>query len=153
AEIVKVTSAEELIEAAESEKAKIILVPEGTIDFRNFRKVTVCYQPCTVNTSESGGYKGYWNSSGTCPGAESTTKEIQQWERRIWVQSNKTIIGMGRGASLRGVMLYNRDNSNVIMRNLKIWDINPHIIEALDGVLLYGATKMWIDHCSFKWIS
>jgi|GEM_PF-1309403 len=128
---------------------KIILLKEGTYDFREFKTTKTCYVPCNATINA---YKGdYVDLGNNCPG---TVRDIQSWARLIWVGKDKSYIGMGRGASLRGASFYcNNGQSNMIFRNLKVWDINPHIIEAGDGISVNGAPKVWVDHCTFKWIS
>lgn len=151
--VVYVKTADELATEASSTGAKIIIVPEGLLDFRNNRDQSVCYQTCADKLT-NGGYNGDWITNGaTCPG---TTRTVKRWEKLIWVRSNKTIVGMGRGASLRGAAFYcnaGSPQSNFIFRNLKIWDVNPHIVEAGDAISLNAVVKLWVDHCSFKWVS
>nr|WP_315247071.1 sugar-binding protein [uncultured Flavobacterium sp.] len=128
---------------------RIILLKEGTYDFREYKNTNTCYVPCnsTLNT-----YKGdFVDLANNCPG---TVRTVQSWSRLVWVGKDKSYIGMGRGASLRGVSFYcNNGQSNMIFRNLKVWDVNPHIIEAGDGISVNGAPNVWVDHCTFKWIS
>jgi len=151
--VVVVKTAAELNTQMTSTGPKIILVPEGIMDLRESRDQSVCYQTCADKLT-NGGYNGNWITNGaTCPG---TTITVKRHEKLIWVKSNKTIIGMGRGASLRGAAFYSNSGSpqtNFIFRNLKIWDVNPHIVEAGDGISLNSVTKLWVDHCTFKWIS
>jgi len=147
--IVVVKTVSDLISQAQSNGAKIILVEEGAYDFRSYRDQQTCYVPCNSSLNT---YKGdFVDLANNCPG---TVRTVQRWDRRIGVRSDKTIIGMGRGVSLRGASFYTSNpTSNVIWRNLKIWDVNPHIIEAGDGITPNDATKVWVDHCTFKWIS
>ena len=61
------------------------------------------------------------------------SENLQQWENWITTKSNKSLIGMGRGANLRGAAIAVRTNEgsgNHIYRNLSIYDVNPHLIEA-----------------------
>jgi pectate lyase len=55
------------------------------------------------------------------------------------VNSNKTIIGAGAGATLDGIMLSMKGKSNIIIRNLTIKN-------ALDGIATRGTHHVWIDH-------
>jgi len=74
---------------------------------------------------------------------------------------NKTLIGMGRGANFRGasfVMRSHEGAKNQIYRNLAIYDVNPHLVEAGDGIEAVGSSSnhsanLWVDHISYKWIS
>ncbi len=64
----------------------------------------------------------------------------------VRVGSNTTIIGLGSNAKITGrqIDLINGVN-NIIIRNLTI-DSSGY----LDGIRLkYGATNVWIDHCTF----
>jgi pectate lyase len=74
-------------------------------------------------------------------------------ERTIAIRSNKTLVGLGRGTQLRGTTLEISDGSNVILRNLAMTHTNPELIEAGDGVSIRTSSDVWIDHCTFKWIS
>lgn len=65
------------------------------------------------------------------------------------VGSNKTVIGVGSNAAIRGKGLRLNDVSNVIVRNLTISDINPGIVFAGDGIAISRANRVWIDHNRF----
>jgi pectate lyase len=83
------------------------------------------------------------------------------WSNWITTKANKTLVGMGRGANLRGASIYMRSNEgakNQIYRNLGIYDVNPHLVEGGDGLSIVGGStnrtgKYWADHISYKWIS
>lgn len=147
--IVVITSKQQFLDHIQTAGKEILMIPEGTYDFREFRDQVVCNIPCnsTLPTYHGNATTGV----GNCQGTEKT---IQRWDKLIWIKGDKTIIGMGRGASLRGGSFYSGGGqSNIIFRNLKVWDVNPHIIEANDGIGGYGLTNLWVDHCTFKWIS
>ncbi len=74
-------------------------------------------------------------------------------ERKLPIASNKTIVGLGRGALVRGVSFELRSSDNVIVRNVALFDVNPDLIEAGDAFTLNKATNVWIDHCTTKAIS
>jgi pectate lyase len=74
-------------------------------------------------------------------------------ERRLHVASHKTIVGLGRGAQLRGVVFEVGASENVIVRNLALTDVNPTLIEAGDAISVAGAGRLWVDHVTFKNIS
>ena len=139
-QIVRVSNVNDLIRECNSGGAKIILVAEGVYDLRNHRNQLVCV---------SGGNNVVTGNCNT-----GVTRTVQRWDRRVSISSDKTIIGVGKGASLRGASFSTSNGiSNIIMRNLTIWDVNPHIIEAGDGISPNGSTNFWVDHCTFKWIS
>lgn len=66
------------------------------------------------------------------------------------VGSNKTLIGIGSGAAIRGkgIMLYG-NVSNIILRNFALTDINEGIVWGGDGITITGASGIWIDHNYF----
>lgn len=74
-------------------------------------------------------------------------------EISIKVGSNKTLRGLGSGATLQGVSLSIENQSNIIVQNLKISEINPDLVEAGDGLTINGSHHVWIDHCEFSMIS
>lgn len=65
------------------------------------------------------------------------------------VSSNKTLIGIGKDATLRGgVSVRGKDDamvSNVILRNLRVDGATTQV--DADAVQLYFAHHVWIDHC------
>lgn len=64
----------------------------------------------------------------------------------LLVGSNKTLLGVGAHAGLKGKGL-NLDNvSNVIIRNITISDINPGIIFGGDAVTISNSHHVWFDH-------
>lgn len=67
------------------------------------------------------------------------------------VGSNKTLIGIGNDATLRGKGLFIGDGvENVIVRNLTIDRLNPGIIFAGDAITINDASRVWIDHNRFN---
>lgn len=160
----------------QSSSAVTILVPEGTYDFRQFRDAateatnanrTWCKSSCSSSDKNSSNtfYRISFDGANTCSAFSGTTVvqsgEIQKWDNWITIKNNKSLIGMGRGANLRGASLNNRANEgagNNIFRNLAIYDVNPHLIEAGDGLEITGnagneVSNFWFDHISYKWIS
>jgi len=70
----------------------------------------------------------------------------------VYVRSNKSIIGKGPNATLVGNLNIQSGTSNVIIQNLNI--TNPHQEgdaqkDDNDGVTIFGARGIWIDHCAF----
>ena len=164
----------------QSGDAVTILVPEGTYDFRRFRNAvteaksksrTWCKKTCDEKNSVTGKTNTFYritfkanscadlNESGVQIVQES--ENLQQWENWITTKPNKSLVGMGRGANLRGASIAIRSNEgsyNHIYRNLAIYDVNPHLIEGGDGLETVGTAsahvkKFWADHISYKWIS
>ena len=68
----------------------------------------------------------------------------------LLVGSNKTLVGLGNDAALRGKGLFiGHGASNVVVRNLTIERINQGVVFAGDGITLDGADRVWIDHDRF----
>ena len=74
-------------------------------------------------------------------------------ETIINVTSDKTLIGQGSGAAVAGANLYIRGQSNVIIQNLMLRDVNPDLLEAGDAITIDGSNHIWVDHCAFSNIS
>lgn len=164
--------------AMQSTDAEIILVPEGTYDFRQFRNAvteataagrTWCTSACGSSDSLRGKNPYYRiafaaNSCASLGTGLTIVKEsdgLKSWSNWMTTKPDKTLIGMGRGANLRGasfVMRSYEGAKNQIYRNLAIYDVNPHLVEAGDGLEAVGSSSnhssnLWADHISYKWIS
>jgi pectate lyase len=148
-----VTTFDELADALGSIDAPaVVLLPEGVHDFRltgaDVREQMACPIPCDNDMTKI----AYTLLTGgdTCP--EALVPRTRN-ERRLDLGSNKTLVGLGRGAAVRGVSLNLAASRNVIVRNLALYDVNPALIEAGDAFSLDGASQVWLDHCTTKWIS
>lgn len=159
----------------QSSDAVTILVPEGTYDFRKFVDAatsaansgwTWCKSSCAGNVNANNTFYRISFTQNSCSGlSESTTMvksgEIDSWSNWMTVKGNKSLVGMGRGANMRGASWANRSYEgahNNIYRNLALYDVNPHLIEGGDGLEVSGSggkevENMWFDHISYKWIS
>ncbi|KAG8930529.1 hypothetical protein FRC01_002651 [Tulasnella sp. 417] len=62
------------------------------------------------------------------------------------VGSNKTILGQGSSAGIKGIGLEISGVSNVIVQNIQITDINAQYVWGGDAILITGSSKVWIDH-------
>jgi pectate lyase len=151
--IVVVKTADEIAQLLASADPLILLIPEGVYDFRQKQKTMAAANPNDPKDPSKGVNlrivvgEGF----GRDPGAKMV--EVERWDRRILVKGNKTILGLGRGAFLRGASLTVSGARNVIFRNLCVFDVNPHLIEAGDGISADDAEGLWVDHCTFRWIS
>lgn len=164
----------------QSNDAVTILIPEGTYDFRQFRNAvteakakgrTWCKTTCTEKNAVTGKYNTFYRITFKANSCSDLTEagvqivqeneNLQSWSNWIVTKANKSLIGMGRGANLRGASIAVRSNENSgnhIYRNLAIYDVNPHLIEGGDGLETVGTSsnhlkKFWADHISYKWIS
>ena len=164
----------------QSNDAVTILVPEGTYDFRQMRNAvteankqgrTWCRTTCGETNRVTGKTNKFYRiafEKNSCASLGESGLEIvkesdnlQAWSNWITTKPNKSLVGMGRGANLRGASIVVRSNEgsyNHIYRNLAIYDVNPHLIEGGDGLETVGTASkhvkgFWADHISYKWIS
>ena len=164
----------------QSNDAVTILVPEGTYDFRRMRNAvteanaagrTWCRTTCGETNRVTGKTNKFFRiafEKNSCASLGESGLEIvkesdnlQAWSNWITTKPNKSLVGMGRGANLRGASIVVRSyegSGNHIYRNLAIYDVNPHLIEGGDGLETVGSAsnhvnKFWADHISYKWIS
>ncbi|MBR2272691.1 MAG: pectate lyase [Fibrobacter sp.] len=164
----------------QSDDAVTILVPEGTYDFRQFRNAvteaqskgrtwrkTTCAEKNRVTGKTNTFYRITFKANSCSDLTEAgvqivkESENLQAWSNWITTKPNKSLVGMGRGANLRGASIAVRSNEgsgNHIYRNLAIYDVNPHLIEGGDGLETVGTAskhvkKFWADHISYKWIS
>lgn len=141
---------EELRALAEApEEPAIIVLTEGVHDFRS---EPVDQLVCPSTCSEDPDKPQYRVLTGeqTCA-VELVT--LPRTGRTLALGSNKTLVGLGRGAQLRGVSLNLGASQNVIVRNVAVYDVNREMFEAGDAFTLRGAKQVWLDHCTTKWIS
>jgi pectate lyase len=64
----------------------------------------------------------------------------------LHIGSNKTLIGLGDGAGIKGKGLTLSSSDNIIVRNLAITDINAGVIFAGDAITFDKTDRVWIDH-------
>lgn len=62
----------------------------------------------------------------------------------IEVNSNKTIIGVGQGATFDGFGINVKDKQNIILRNLTIKKAKP------DAIAMRNTHHVWVDHCDLS---
>lgn len=133
-------------------KPRIVQI-SGDLDFRGTAGTTTS-QGC-VYSNNSCSYNGkqerILNYSTYCSGRTlfDITYDAAASSPLV-VGSNKTVIGLGSTAAIRGkgIMLYG-NVSNIILRNFALTDINEGIVWAGDGITIDGADKVWIDHNYF----
>lgn len=135
--------------AEDPTQAAVILLAEGTYDLRRtgdeIDQRDVCPSVCPDDPQ-----KPQYRLSNRCS-VQSVKKPV--YERRLRVGSNKTIVGLGRGAQLRGVTFFIREHANIVIRNLALYDVNRALIEASDALSIESVDDTWIDHVTTKWIS
>ncbi len=64
---------------------------------------------------------------------------------KLRVGSNKTLLGIGSGAAIKGAGLHLRGVHNIIIRNLSIHDSDDDAVNIEDG-----CRHIWLDHCDFS---
>ncbi|MEJ2045576.1 MAG: RICIN domain-containing protein [Reinekea sp.] len=141
-----------------SDAAVIQIAANTTIDCRTSnRSVQACQIQCPSYLGETN--KSIFRvpvGNQTCTELGSTSNSTvtrTRNETKLVVKSNKTLEGMGANSKIVGGSLYMRDASNVIIRNLAIENVNPGLIEAGDGISMYNASHVWVDHVLFRLIS
>ena len=135
--------------AADPEAPAVIVLAEGAYDFRAAtREQMACPSVCPNDPTKT--EYSLLTTSETC---KTELVARMRNEQRLLLGSNKTIVGLGRGAQVRGVTFEFGSAHNVILRNLAVYDVNRDLIEAGDAFGLTQATQVWIDHATTKWIS
>jgi pectate lyase len=88
--------------------------------------------------------------------AHCANKTMQKFSYRpagvtgLLVGSNKTIIGIGANARLKGRgLLLTGGVSNIVIRNLAFTDINSGRVFGGDAIKLFDAKGVWVDHNYF----
>jgi pectate lyase len=122
----------------------------SVIDFRN-TEGTATSQGCVYAVNDctlNGRTEKILNKGSFCTGKTlSSITYDAAGTNPMLVGSNKTVIGVGANAGWKGKGLLLKDgNSNIIIRNLSITDVNEGIIWAGDGIALDGVSGVWIDH-------
>lgn len=151
---------DKLENALEAEGPAVIQLPNKTLDCRTpAREVQACPNTCGNRGDDPN--QTYYQMPGhnqSCKALFNTSYDIKtvavdRYDRRIMVESNKTLEGTGPNSRLLGVTLDVNGKENVIIRNLAIEEVNPHITEAGDAISLRDTRNVWIDHISTKMIS
>ncbi|MER5434573.1 pectate lyase [Streptomyces sp. NPDC002588] len=114
------------------------------------RKYLTAYDPRTWGAARPSGPQEEARQASAAKQAERVV---------LTVGSNTTIVGLGKGAVLKGASLQVRNADNVILRNLDlrdaydcfpVWQPNTGGLgdwkTAYDNIWLSGATHVWVDH-------
>ncbi|MCE3603765.1 RICIN domain-containing protein [Massilia sp. P8910] len=133
--------------------ARIIQV-SSTIDFRGSEGSTTA-SGCYIRQCSAGQQSEYiLGTLGAC--SEKPTFNIthdKAGTQALLVGSNKTVIGLGNDAAIKGKGLkLSGGVSNIIIRNLTISDINAQVVWGGDAIMLDGVDRVWIDHNRFALI-
>ncbi|HSC89061.1 MAG TPA: hypothetical protein VLC09_17385 [Polyangiaceae bacterium] len=152
AEPVLVSTWAELESLAVSTSPAIIVVPEGVHDFRPTGSEVVQQEVCPTECSNEPGKTRYevLLSGETCA---NTVVSLPRSDRILRFGSNKTLVGLGRGAALRGVSIDFQASENIVVRNVAVYDVNPGMVEAGDALSFNEPRRVWVDHATVRWIS
>lgn len=135
--------------ASAADAPAVILLREGDHDFRDApRAQAVCPSACANDPSKP--QYTVLVGSETCAVALVNQNRTA---RTLPLGSNKTLVGLGRGAQLRGVNIELGSSHNLILRNLAVYDVNAKLTEAGDAFGLSKPSQVWLDHSTTKWIS
>jgi pectate lyase len=145
---VTVTTPAELAKALGDNTPRVIQIA-GAIDFIGTEGPTTA-SACYQSQCPDGTFEYIANGLGACTNANKPTFDVTYDKAGtvgLNVGSNKTIVGIGAGATIRGKGLRMiNDVSNIIVRNLTMTNINPQIVWGGDAITIDGASNIWIDH-------
>jgi pectate lyase len=147
---VLITTIPEFADWLSDDTPRVLVFPEGEFDFRTTGDETPMQPTCRTPCAGGGEVYTVLVGDATC---DAELVDRPRNERRLRVGSNKTVVGLGRGAQLRGVSFDLAASANVIFRNLAIYDVNRDMIEAGDALDFTAVDGVWADHLTFKWIS
>jgi pectate lyase len=137
---------------ARSDEPAVLLLAEGFHDFRRkgseVADIEVCPSVCSEDPEKT--VHRVLTGDAACEGPlVGATRD----DRILRFGSNKTLVGLGRGAALPGVSMTLDASQNVIVRNLALYDLNTNLLEAGDAFTLTQPSGVWVDHTTVKWIS
>ncbi|MGL6159834.1 RICIN domain-containing protein [Microbulbifer sp.] len=156
---VTVTSCSALKSALEADGEAVVQVPDNTtIDCLVEEGVAlqVCEVACPDHQDPGEFTLRVPGSTQTCTELGSDTNDTvtsHRFDTRIHVADDKTLVGLGPNSRIEGASLILSGTKNVIVRNLSIANVNPHLVEAGDGITVDNASHVWIDHVGFSMIS
>ena len=99
------------------------------------------------------------NKASTLASDQSAFHNQQKKQSNIMIPSNTTIIGIADNAGFKNGTLYLKGVSNIVLRNLKVWDSldyfppwyqnsENNFNADMDCITVEGSTYVWIDHCT-----
>lgn len=149
AEPALVTTFDELEALAASDEPAVIVLPDGDYDFRDAPRVqSTCPSTCSNDATKP--IHTVLVGDQTCA---VDLVDRERTDRTLQIRSNKTIVGLGRGARIRGITFVLSATENAIVRNVALYGVSPDLVEAGDAFTLDDASRIWLDHCTTKWIS
>lgn len=151
---ITINNCSELASALASSDTLTIQIPDTTIECRTEgRAQAVCPVQCS-GSSEYTHRVPVGTQTCTELGSTSDATTIQyRYDTRMDVASNKTVVGLGPNSAIQGGSFNVSGVSNLIFRNFRMFDINPHLVEAGGAISMDSADHIWIDHMRFDYIS
>lgn len=155
---VTVKTCDALVRELRTDGKRVINIPANTtIDCRTEpRPVQACRLDCAMWDDPGKLWYRIPVGDTSCKSLDSDTNQtftVNRNETRILVTPNKSVIGGNKNSGIRGGTLVVYQAQNVIIKNLKIYDVNPALVEASSGIEVDDSSHVWIDHVSFKDIS
>jgi pectate lyase len=138
-----VASPSDLVDALVGDDPRVVLVEPGDYDLAGpSTQVNVCGMTCS-----SGAPLGTeLVLASFCASGAALVPRVDT-SGRLAVGANKTIIGLGAGATLHHTEVNVSGSHNVILRNLGIADVDPGVAETSVAIQLYPSQFVWVDHC------
>ncbi|MGC4089640.1 MAG: hypothetical protein QM756_17480 [Polyangiaceae bacterium] len=132
--------------AVSGDEPTVVLLSEGSYAFSaTATDVSVCTQACTPSTPLA----SQTVPAGSCDDG-ATLFSVKDTHETLRIGKNKTLIGLGKGATLSNVSLSLSGSSNIILRNLFVVDLLQDVKGTGDAVLVWPGDHIWIDHCTFR---
>ncbi|MBQ0051396.1 MAG: Ig-like domain-containing protein [Treponema sp.] len=167
ANIYTVKNYKEFTAALKAGSTKKIIYVSGTIDL-NGNQSAYDYIKAAGLDSKYSSYEDYRtkflktcikDTVSTLAADQSKLHKAQAAQAIIAIPSNTTILGLGTDAGFSGGNLSVSNATNVVIRNVKIWDSldffppwyqnNENNFNAdMDCITISGSTNVWIDHCT-----
>lgn len=133
--------------ALSGSEARIVLFEAGNYDFSlaSPKAVNSCQGKCS-NGATYTEVDGFCN----CSSVSCTANGYKDATATIDLGSNKTILGLGSGATFSHLMMRVVRNGNLILRNLAYTKLPGDVRAWDDALLFYPGDHVWIDHVSFS---
>ncbi|KAI9172580.1 putative pectin lyase E [Paramyrothecium foliicola] len=145
----------ELVALLTDNQPRVILI-DKTFNFLNTegKTNTRCCSLSPSSTCPGGSSKGQLWIGDTCDGGTWVSCSYDNAPSKpIDVKSNKSLVGVGSGAAIRGKGLRLRGGvSNIIIQNIHFTDLNPQYVWGGDAITLDGCDRVWLDHNKFSLI-
>ncbi|KAH7190075.1 pectin lyase fold/virulence factor [Fusarium oxysporum] len=150
-QVVRPKNNQELVNYLKDNTARIIYL-ERTFDFKNSEgstSETGCAPWGTGAHCQLAINKNLWCTKYEPNAPKVNIKYDKAGLNPIMVGSNKSIIGVGSKGVIKGKGLRLANGvKNVIIQNIHITDLNPHLVWGGDAITLDGTDNVWIDHCT-----